>query len=146
MISIFSNYLDSLKKTGFVNLTEQPKPSEVYEKLRIAYNQGAKFIEGTPTMIAPILEDEDNIDILYEVSTNNHLRILVRWINRRITLFIGIADYRTLGVRLRIATSMLNKLVENDIVPRDIAEKIHYYLCNNVRNECNLITDEDLPF
>ena len=142
---VFSNYLDPLREENLIALTDDPKPSEVYDALRIAYNQGASGILNNTRMIAPITE-EDNYDIVHEVWRNSHLQFVVRWINRKITLCIGIETYRTLGVRMRIATNMLNKLVEDEYLSKRMAIKIHSYLCENVDNEIKLLTNEDLPF
>ena len=92
------------------------------------------------------MEEEDNYDIIEEVWRNSHLQFIVRWINRKITLCIGIETYRTLGVRVRIATSMINKLVNEGYLSKRMSMRIHYYLCENVRNESSLVTNEELPF
>ena len=143
---VFSNYLDPLREENLIALTDDPKPSEVYDALRIAYNQGAPGILNNTRMIAPITEEEDNYDIIEEVWRNSHLQFIVRWINRKITLCIGIETYRTLGVRVRIATSMINKLVNEGYLSKRMSMRIHYYLCENVRNESSLVVNEELPF
>lgn len=146
MISVFSNYLEPLREAGLIYLTDNPKPSEIYNQLRIAYNQGAEGIECTTRMVAPISDDEDNYDIIYAIWSNRNLETWLTWVNRKITLQIGLQSYQTLGVRLRIATSMLNLMVQTGEISDKIAQKIHYYLCNNVRDENDLIINEDLPF
>ena len=142
MISVFSNYLEPLREACLICLSDDPKPSEIYAALRIAYNQGSVGVAYTTRMIAPISDDEDNYDAIYEVWRNKELREWLRWVNENITLQIGIANYKTLGVLLRIATSKLDKMD----LPFRIGATIHYYLCNNVWNEHRLITNQDLPF
>lgn len=142
IMSVFSKYLDPLCEENLICLTDNPKTSEIYEQLRIAYNQGSVGVLNTTRMIAPITDDEDNYDIIEEVWRNKDLQSWVRWVNRNITLQIGLISYVTLGVCLRIAVGMLNKID----MPVKISSKIHYYLCNNARNEHLLYLNEELPF
>ena len=146
MISVFSNYLGSLSASKLVVLTDNSKISDIYDQLRIANNQGAEVILGTTALVVPIGECEDKDEILYEICTNNNLREVIRWINKRITLCIGVETYCTLEVRRRIAMNMLYKLVEEKKVDANIIAKLHSYLYENLWNEINLITNEDLPF
>lgn len=142
MISVFSDYLEPLREAGLICLTDDPKPSEIYDQLRIAYNQGSIGVENTTRMIAPISDDEDNYDIIYEVWANEELQEWLRWVNKNITLQLGVANYKTLGVLLRNATSRLDKMD----LPFRIGCKIHYYLCNNTWNEHHNLVNQDLPF
>lgn len=146
IMSVFSKYLDPLREENLICLTDDPKPSEIYDALRIAYNQGAVGVEYTTRMIAPITDDEDNYDIIDAIWSSEHLTTWMGWVNRKITLQIGIQSYQTLETRIRIATSMLNGLVHIGEVSDKIAQRIHYYLCNNVRNENILVVNEVLPF
>lgn len=142
MISVFSNYLEPLREAGLICLTDDPKSSEIYNQMRIAYNQGVEGIIDTTRMIAPISDDEDNYDIIDEVWSNKELQDWLRWVNKNITLQLGVANYKTLGVLLRNATSRLDKMD----LPFRIGCKIHYYLCNNTWNEHNNLVNQDLPF
>ena len=142
MISVFSNYLEPLHEAGLICLTDDPKSSEIYNQMRIAYNQGVEGIIDTTRVIAPISDDEDNYDIIDEVWSNKELQNWLRWVNKNITLQLGVANYKTLGVLLRNATSRLDKMD----LPFRIGCKIHYYLCNNTWNEHNNLVNQDLPF
>lgn len=142
MISVFSNYLEPLREAGLICLTDNPKSSEIYNQMRIAYNQGVEGIIDTTRMIAPISDDEDNYDIIDEVWSNEELQDWLRWVNKNITLQLGVANYKTLGVLLRNATSRLDKMD----LPFKIGCKIHYYLCNNTWNEHHNLINQDLPF
>jgi hypothetical protein len=144
MRSVFTNYLSPYYDAGLLPEVDQNKPSKIYEQLRIAYNQGADVLD-TLRMFSPLTEDEDLYDIYYAVQ-NPLLKYWLHWVNRKITLQIGLHSYQTLGVRLRIATSMLNDLVDKGAVKTSIAAKMHANLCDNTWNENNLITNEDLPF
>jgi hypothetical protein len=148
-MSVFSKYLEPLREANLICLTDDPKPSEIYAALRIAYNQGSVGVEYTTQMISPIANDGDDYDECYDIwecAQSESLKEWIGWVNRKITLQIGLQNYQTIGVRVRIATSMLNMLVQLGKVPDKVAQKIHYYLCNNVRNEITLIVNEELPF
>ena len=90
-------------------------------------------------------EDED-YEIINAVWSNEDLHKIIRWINRNITLIIGIADYRTIDVRMRIATNMMDKLVDNGSLSSTLSVVIFGNLISNVRQELGIINTEDLPF
>lgn len=146
MTSVFTNYLSPYYDEGLLPQVDQSCVSQIFEQMRIAYNQGAPGILDTTRMVASFTEDEDDYDIVYVIWDSPELQEWLRWVNRRITLEIGIQTYQTLGVRLRIATSALNSLVKEDVVSIPIAARIHNHLCDNVWNENNLIINADLPF
>jgi len=140
MCSIFSKYLLPLG----VNDADA-KPSVVYDHLRIAYNQGARGILDNANVFA--LEDgEINCDVLYEIWRNKGLHDVLTWVNKKITLRLGIADYRTIGVRMRIATGMLNKLVSEGRLSRKMNITIHNNFITVINGELSAINTEDLPF
>ena len=143
MISVYSNYLDPLINAGIVNLTENPKFSEVYDQLRNAYNQGVKGILNNTRMISPIADSEDYYCIIWQ-----HERCIkwLQWVNEKITLCIGKENYQTLSVRLRIATSMLNNLVNDHLIKTTDAIDIHLNLAENLERETISLVNEDLPF
>lgn len=143
MISVYSNYLDPLINAGIVNLTENPKFSEVYDQLRNAYNQGVKGILNNTRMISPIAGSEDYYCIIWQ-----HERCIkwLQWVNEKITLCIGKEDYRTLSVRLRIATAMLNNLVNDHLIKTTDAIDMHLNLAENLEREVISLVNEDLPF
>lgn len=146
MISVFSNYLSPLIEAKKYNLTEPTKPSEIYNQLRDAYNQGVEGILDNTRFVAPICEGEECYDIVYKIWESNDLQKLVRWINKKIVLAIGVTDFRAIEVRVRIATNMLNKLVDEGVLDKIMATRIHFYLAKNVRMELSAINTEDLPF
>jgi len=136
MNSVFSDY-----EPIMANCTQETKPSEIYNQLRIAYNQGAKGILDCTRIFIPYYEQEE-CDILYEIWRNPALRAIVRWINQKIVLELGIAKYQTINVRLRIATGMINNLN----LSKNLAISIHSHLVKNIQREMGLINTEDLPF
>jgi hypothetical protein len=70
----------------------------------------------------------------------------LKWVNKKILFELPNIDYRTVGVRLRIATSMLNGLEQDGIIPKDICIKYHDRLVNNVSRLVSSINTENLPF
>ena len=141
MYSVFSNYLEPLG----VTICEETKPSEIYNQLRIAYNQGVKGILESTRLVTSGREDED-YEIINAVWSNEDLHKIIQWINRNITLIIGIADYRTIDVRMRIATNMMDKLVDNGSLSSTLSVVMFGNLISNVRQELGIINTEDLPF
>lgn len=141
MNSIFSDYLTPL---GVFN--EDAKPSEIYDQLRNAYNQGVKGIMFTTRAFASFENDKEDCDIIYEIWRNSYLRYLLKWSNIKIVLQLGLMDYRTIGVRLRIFTGMLNNLVDEKLLSKQIALRIHDNFVTTINREMSAINTEDLPF
>ena len=139
--SVFTNYLSPYYDKGLLPEVDQSKPSEIYAQLRIAYNQGSVGVANTTRMIAPFTDSEDD-DVIHELWRNKEFQQWLQWVNKNLTLQIGNASYQTLGVRLRIAVNMLDKLD----LPWKVGMKVHYYLCQNTWNEHRLIVNEELPF
>ena len=137
--SVFSNY-SPLPGVKLVNM----KPTEVYDKLRSIYNQGAEYLLGNVEMFAQHDEAED--DVIYEICINPDLRRIVKWVNKKLVLQLGIIDYRTIGVRLRIATGMINKLVHEKKLSEKTGMLIHFSLVSNLNREISAINTQDLPF
>ena len=129
-----------------VEIGTNTKPSEVYDQLRIAYNQGVKGIIECERIFVPQNEDEIDYDILYEIWRNERLHGILTWVNEKIVLMLGLADYRTIGVRMRIATAMLNKIVYEGHLSEKIADRIHYNLVSSLNREISAISTQDLPF
>ena len=146
MYSVFSDYLMPLIEANIIR-TKPTKPSEVYNQLRIAYNQGVTgILDNAVLLVSNSLEDEIEYDIIYEVWQNKELLNVVHWINENITLRLGIDDYRTINVKIRIATGMIDKLVRESKLSLKIALSIYSNFGFNVQNEMSLINTEDLPF
>jgi hypothetical protein len=137
--SVFSNY-SPLPGVKLVNM----KPTDVYDKLRSIYNQGAEYLLNNVEMFAQ--HDETDDDVVYEICINSDLRRIVRWVNKTIVLQLGIITYETIGVRLRIATGMLNKLIYEGRIPKKTGMLIHLTLVSNLNREISAITTQDLPF
>lgn len=75
---------------------------------------------------------------------------VLEWTNRRILFELPKVKTSTsiqwVGVRIRIATNMLNKCVDENILTKDIAIEYHQRLTSRVREILRNIYVEDLPF
>jgi hypothetical protein len=150
MISLFSNYLRPFIDEGLLQDLDQSKPSNVYELLRIAYNQGASGVIHTTKFFVPYYDGQDpddyDYDLLYYIYSNKHLQELINWFNSKIIPeFIGMS-YQTISVRMRIFTSKLNTLVEKGDVDKEMAIRMHLNMTETLQNEKFLLINEDLPF
>ena len=140
MISVYSHVLDPLG----IDCTNK-KPSEIYDELRNAYNQGVEHLLNN-TRVFVMNDDDIDCEAMYEIWRNEPLRNILRWVNKKIVLTLGIADYRTIGVRMRIATGMLNKLVYDGKLSMKIGACIHNNFVTTLNREISAINTEDLPF
>lgn len=130
MFSVFSN----IKQSGIIPDIESKKPSEIIKALAKTY--GGEF----NTFILCNHED-DKLYILAPQAVD-----VLRWINRRIIFELPSINYRTVEVRIRIASGMLNKLVYNNIIPKHIGIVYHSRLVHRIRQILCAINVEDLPF
>jgi hypothetical protein len=141
MISVYSHYLDPLY--GETDAFE--KPSTTICRLRNAYNQGVEGILHNARIFA-LNDGEIDDEILYEVWRNEYLHDILMWINKKIVILLDIADYRTIGVRMRIAIGRLNKLVYEGKLSEKLSMKIHHNFVTTINGEISAINTEDLPF
>ena len=146
MFSVFSNFLQPLQEANLVALTDESKASEIYDWMRIAYNQGSPGILTTMRLVCPSNDDEDDYDIAYELWQNKAFKKWLAWVNENITLAIGIQDYRRIGTCLHIADSMLMKAIDEGKIARKFYDPVHYYLCKNAWDEHRLVLNKGLPF
>lgn len=150
MFSLFSHYLEPFVDEGLLQDLDQSKPSNVYEMLRIAYNQGASQILNSTKFFVPYYEGQDPDDydytLLYYLYSNKYLQELIQWFNSKTIPEFTTLSYQTISVRMRIFTSKLNTLVEKGLVDKEMAIRIHLNMTENVQNEHNLLINEELPF
>jgi hypothetical protein len=149
MFSVFSNYLSPFIEEGLLQDVEQ-EPGNIYEQLRIAYNQGAIGVQNTTRWFVPYYEGQDpddfDYDLLYYIWSNKHLQELLGWFNHKTLPEFATLSYQTINVRIRIFCSKLNSLVNEGLVDKDMAIKIHLNLVDTIRSEHDLIINWDLPF
>ena len=147
-MSVFSNFLDPYIEEGLLQDAGQ-KPSEIWHGLSIAYNQGSEGVKNTTRLFVPYYEqDDDDFDyqLLYNIWDNKYLQELIQWFNSKVIPEFTTMSYQTISVRIRIFCSKLNKLVDENLVDKDDAIKIHLNLVDTIREEYNLLINEDLPF
>lgn len=150
MFSLFSRYLEPFIDKGLLQDLDQSKPSNVYELLRIAYNQGASGVIHTTKFFVPYYDGQDpddyDYDLLYYIYSNKYLQDLIEWFNSKVIPEFVDMTYQTISVRIRIFTSKLNKLVENGCVDKEMAIRMHLNMTETLKSEKFLLINEDLPF
>lgn len=144
MFSVFSNYLNPFINEGLLQDLDQSKPSNVYELLRIAYNQGA--CHHTTKFFVPDSEGYKADELLYEIWRNPELQEIIDYFNSKIIPEFSTLDYRAKWVRFRITTSKMEALVEKSSLRKDYFIILADNLARTLWNEQSLLIDEDLPF
>ena len=144
MFNVFSNYLQPLVEAHVIELTDQSKPSEVFNQLRNAYNQGVKGIENCTRLFVPNPEQDD--ELFEYIHNNESLRQIIKRTNERVLLKIGVYSYPTLYVNIKIINSMMEKVMLRGDLKKDIFIQMASSLSKNVNELCAEITTEDLPF
>ena len=150
MITVFSNYLNPYIEEGLLPDVDQTKASKVYQQLSIAYNQGSKGVICTTRFFVPFYEgqdpDEFDYDLLYVIWSNPKLQDIITWFNSKIIPEMQNLSYRTINVRIRIVISKIFNLVDEGILDKRDAIKLHMNLVETMRNEVFELVNEDLPF
>lgn len=82
----------------------------------------------------------------YEYCINPDLRKTMLWISTKILSTVGKDNYLTVNVYIRIATSMINKLVDKNIISKEFGIHYHDNLVANTNALISAINTEDLPF
>ena len=85
-------------------------------------------------------------DALYKISTSPELQKVLSWISKHILYSVGIDYYITVDVYVRIGSSMLNKLVEDGILTKDLSIAYHDNLIRNLKDLISTMNEESLPF
>ena len=85
-------------------------------------------------------------DALYKISTSPEVRKVLSWINKHVLYSVGIDYYITVDVYVRIGSSMLNKLVEDGILTKDLSIAYHDNLIRNLKDLISTMNEESLPF
>jgi len=146
MFSVFSNYLNPFIDEGLLQDTDQSRFENVYELLRIAYNQGASGVIHTTKFFVPDGEDYKADELLYEIWRNKDLQDIVDWFNYKIIPEFLDIDYTTKCVRLRIALSKMEKLMRAGKLRKDYFIMLSDNLARTLQNEHFSLINEDLPF
>ena len=149
-MSVFSNYLSPYIEAGILQDVDQTKPSNVYAQLSIAYNQGSVGVQNTTRLFVPHYDEQDldefDEKLLYTIWSNEHLQGLIKWFNSKIIPEFTEISYQTINVRVRIFISKLNKLVNDGLVDKETAIRLHLNLVDTIKEEHAALINEDLPF
>ena len=71
---------------------------------------------------------------------------VIYWINKSILTQLDILESKTLEVRLRIATSMLNKVIQENNINKLVGVIIHDNFTKNLRQLYFDLKMDELPF
>lgn len=120
--------------------------SEKYVLLRKKYENGEKHIisceravfEPFPKPSVPWDISELEKKVVYDPE----LRKLRIWIYKKIILQLDLLNHDTIGVLIRIATGMLNKID----IPKGDKLILHEHMVKNIQDEYFKIITESLPF
>lgn len=123
-------------------------PEEEFAKLTMAYNNiknkllytsisvtvNSCFLEiGEERMYEYLLEYKDLANVVY-------------WINKNILTQLNTLESKTLEVRIRIATSMLNKVVTDNNINKLVGVVIHDNFTKNLKQLYFDLNVDELPF
>lgn len=109
--------------------------SDVYKFVHKTMNQNRYSIAECQACIEPFPREQSLV--------NKDIRRWLKWVNYNIVIQLGEVDFTTLGVKLRIATGMLNRIESLTDLEKI---QIHSNLTRNVNEEFYRIFDENLPF
>lgn len=123
-----------ITNSTLLNYIAKNTPKELqYEWLRSTYTQDRFLLINNVQLYLNFLD----------VVLNRDLRELNVWINKNIVLQFGNMSEKTFDVRMRIATSMLNKCQSiND----DKKREVHEHLIKRMTIEFYSVVNESLPF
>lgn len=121
-----------------------PECSEILNEFRQKYSlwEPHLFLHSDEILCT----DEFANDVSYKISTNFELYKVLEWISKKILSTLGIDNYLSINVYIRIGTSMLNKLVEQGCITKSENIYIHDNLVRNVSSLLSELNTENLPF
>lgn len=130
-----SKMLNCYPETEFAQLTEayrNIKDKLLYTSISVTVN--SCFLEiGEERMYEYLLQYKDLQEVVY-------------WINRNILTQLDTLESKTLEVRLRIATAMLNKAIENNNINSLVGVVIHDNFVKNLKRLYFDLGIDELPF
>lgn len=148
-MNVFSKYLKwswpEAKAGGIKSILELMDKTYHNDAFHGYYN-----VELDPHIVisSPLTLNEYNMPgtYVYECFNNDDFKTVIKWINKNILLRLTKDTYITTGVKIRIATSMINKLVNQEKLKHDYAILAHNILVSNVTELQHMLLNEDLPF
>ena len=130
------------------SLPEEPITQTLQE---LCMKHGMKerpYVMMGPSMNSEELSQIDH-EISYKIATSPALRKLLGWINKNIVEYYimnGESSLKTVNVRVRIATGMLNNLFMDEVIGEWMARLIHENFTENLQQLQADIRNDGLPF
>lgn len=130
-----SNILGCPPKAEFAVLTE------AFRNI----NQRLLYTSSVVTVNSCFLElDEER---MYDyILQYRDIQTLIYWINKNILIPLDTLESKTLGVRLRIATAMLNKVIKSNDINALVGVVIHDNFVTNLKQLWFDLQTDELPF
>ena len=97
-------------------------------------------------MIPDFVEPNEAYEMTIEWSNNRDLRAVEHWITNSIFIVLNDLRPKTMGVRVRIATSMINRLVNEGKLNHELAILFHQGFVENLQKVKYDLQMESLPF
>ena len=142
MYSVFSNKLFEVSKMlNCCPEQENVKLTHIYKnvKNRLLYTS---ISVSTNSNVLEINEER-----LYEyILQHKDLQNVIYWINKSILTQLNTLESKTLEVRLRIATSMLNKAIQNNNIKPIVGIIMHDNFVKNLKELYFDLQTDELPF
>ena len=145
--SVFSNNLINWHTQG-AKKHKNPKLIEAYtEYVNLwtsnKYHWSMFYIQ---LMIPDFVEPDKAYEMTMEWASNDELRTVERWITNNIFVVLNNIAPKTYGVRVRIATSMINKLVHEGKLSHELSILFHEGFVKNLEKVWYDLEMESLPF
>lgn len=144
MFSVFSNKLIELRELIEKSKTRSKDVQFFGLKESIVYLRDKPHVNIPYIIVPQIVSETDEAELLYIYATSVELRNIIKWIVTNILFEINRIDTKTLFVKNRIATSMLNKLEGK--IDKDWLLVIHLAFIDNLLKVYSDCINEDLPF
>lgn len=90
--------------------------------------------------------DEIAIDASYKIAVSPEVRKILSWAKKKTLSAVLTENWLSKDVYIRITASMLNKLVESNIISKNISIYYHDNLVANVAALYYEVSTEELPF
>lgn len=139
-------------KYKFSNTLIEEANADTIEQALITLNKRAKnpieqfgILAKPHILLSGFLTEEENQHIS-ELCYSTKLRKVLTWINKNILLELNNDDWVTTSVKLRIATSQINKLEKTKVIDKNLNILLHDNLIVNIMEVQNSLLDELLPF
>lgn len=146
MFSVFSNNLIEWYKQSAK--CQNPKLNEAYTEYIKLWTSGKyhRSMFYVKLMIPDFVEPNEAYKMSMEWASNRDLRAVEYWITNCIFIVLNHLHPKTVGVRIRIATSMINNLVNEGKLNREFAILFHKGFVENLRKVWYDLQMESLPF